>query len=74
MQFFPQNIHRIGFLNLKSHFSLKIFIGLDSSIRDLVDLLGSANGVNFFRDFEKVGKNYFPPGKIIEANSSQSCF
>ena len=53
---FPKNIHRIGFLDPRSHFSLKIFIGLDSSIRDLVNFGGRKIELTFSKILKNLKK------------------
>ena len=50
---FQKNIHRIGFLDPKSDFPQRIFIGLDSSIRDLVDFRGRKMEFTFFKILNK---------------------
>ena len=74
MSLFPKNIHRIGFLDPRSHFPSKIFVGFDSSIRDLVDFRSRKMEITFSKIWKKFGNKIFPPGKFIEANFPQSCF
>ena len=57
-----KKIHRIGFLNPKSHFSQKIFIGLDSSIRDLVDFGSRKMEFTFSGIWTKFEKQKNPQG------------
>ena len=60
MQFFPTNIHRIGFPDPKSHFSQKMLIGLDSSIRDFADCGGRKMESTFSKTLKNLGKKVSP--------------
>ena len=57
MSLFPKHIHRIGFLNLKSHFSQNVFIGPES-LSEIWSIL-------------EVGKIDFPKSEKLEKSVSQ---